>query len=84
MLDTLDARLAQAPAGELGHMDFLQVLCDDEISRRESMRSPGASAVPTSTSRPPWKTSTSPPARNCPQRRSVTSRRCAGYTPARP
>jgi len=37
MLDTLDARLAQAHAGELGHLDFLQVLCQDEASRRESM-----------------------------------------------
>ncbi|MGH3231634.1 MAG: hypothetical protein ACRDOA_24145, partial [Streptosporangiaceae bacterium] len=36
MLDTLDARLAQAHAGELGHLDFLQVLCQDEISRRET------------------------------------------------
>jgi DNA replication protein DnaC len=36
MLDTLDARLAQAHAGELGHLDFLQVLCQDEISRRDS------------------------------------------------
>lgn len=36
MLDTLEARLAQAHAGELGHIDFLQVLCEDEISRRES------------------------------------------------
>ena len=33
----LDARLAQAGAGELGHLDFLQVLCQDEISRRQSM-----------------------------------------------
>ena len=37
MLATIDARLAQARAGELGHIDFLQVLCEDEISRRESM-----------------------------------------------
>ena len=37
MLGTLDARLAQAHAGELGHLDFLQVLCQDEISRRETM-----------------------------------------------
>jgi DNA replication protein DnaC len=37
MLATLDARLAQARAGELGHLDFLQVLCQDEISRRETM-----------------------------------------------
>ncbi len=36
MLETLDARLAQAHAGELGHLDFLQVLCQDEISRRET------------------------------------------------
>ena len=27
MLQTLDARLAQARAGELGHLEFLQVLC---------------------------------------------------------
>ena len=37
MLGTLDARLAQAHAGELGHLDFLQVLCQDEISRCETM-----------------------------------------------
>jgi DNA replication protein DnaC len=37
MLETLDARLAQARAGELGHLDFLQVLCQDEITRRETM-----------------------------------------------
>jgi DNA replication protein DnaC len=37
MLETLSARLAQAQAGELGHLDFLQVLCQDEIARRESM-----------------------------------------------
>jgi DNA replication protein DnaC len=36
MLQTLEARLAQACAGELGHIEFLQVLCHDEIARRES------------------------------------------------
>jgi DNA replication protein DnaC len=36
MLATIEARLAQARAGELGHIDFLQVLCEDEISRRET------------------------------------------------
>ena len=36
-MGTLDARLAQAHAGELGHLDFLQVLCQDEISRRATM-----------------------------------------------
>jgi hypothetical protein len=35
MLDTLDARLDQARAGELGHLEFLQVLCEDEIARRQ-------------------------------------------------
>jgi len=39
MLDTLEARLAQARAGELGHVEFLEVLCEDEIARR------GASAL---------------------------------------
>ncbi|WP_145014084.1 IS21-like element helper ATPase IstB [Mycobacterium marseillense] len=36
MLQTLEARLVQARAGELGHIEFLQVLCHDEIARRES------------------------------------------------
>jgi DNA replication protein DnaC len=36
MLETLEARLVQARAGELGHIEFLQVLCHDEIARRES------------------------------------------------
>jgi DNA replication protein DnaC len=36
MLECLDTRLAQARAGQLGHADFLQVLCEDEIARRES------------------------------------------------
>ena len=37
MLQTLDARLGQARSGELGHLEFLQVLCEDEISRRDTM-----------------------------------------------
>jgi DNA replication protein DnaC len=36
MLDTLDARLGQAQAGELGHLEFLQVLCEDEVARRDA------------------------------------------------
>jgi DNA replication protein DnaC len=36
MLETLEARLAQARAGELGQIEFLQVLCHDEIARRDS------------------------------------------------
>ncbi|MFF7791279.1 ATP-binding protein [Streptomyces sp. NPDC007991] len=39
MLETLDARLTQAQKGELGHVDFLQVLCQDEITRRETVAS---------------------------------------------
>jgi DNA replication protein DnaC len=37
MLDTIEARLSQARAGELGHIEFLQVLCEDEIARRQTM-----------------------------------------------
>jgi DNA replication protein DnaC len=36
MLDTLDARLGQAQAGELGHLEFLQVLRQDEIGRGDA------------------------------------------------
>jgi DNA replication protein DnaC len=36
MLDTLEARLAQARAGELGHLEFLQILCEDELTRRDA------------------------------------------------
>ena len=36
MLDTLDARLVQTRDGQLGHLEFLQVLCEDEIARRET------------------------------------------------
>ena len=36
MLETLDARLAQARTGDLGHLEYLQVLCEDEISRRDT------------------------------------------------
>jgi DNA replication protein DnaC len=36
MLETLEARLAQATAGELGHLELLQVLCGDEIARRDA------------------------------------------------
>ena len=36
MLDTLGTRLAQASAGELGHVELLQVLCADEAARRDA------------------------------------------------
>ena len=83
MLHTLDARLAQAHAGELGHLDFLQVLCHDEITRRETMAmARRLRRARFDQTQPPWKSSTSPPARNCPPRRSATSPRCAGCKPA--
>lgn len=36
MLDTLSTRLAQATAGELGHVELLEVLCQDETARRDT------------------------------------------------
>ena len=36
ILDTLDARLAEARAGTLGHAELLQVLCEDELARRDA------------------------------------------------
>lgn len=36
MLDTLPTRLAQATAGELGHVELLHVLCTDEAARRDA------------------------------------------------
>lgn len=35
MLDTIGVRLGQAAAGELGHVELLEVLCQDETTRRE-------------------------------------------------
>lgn len=36
MLDTLEVRLSQARTGELGHLEFLALLCEDEIARRDT------------------------------------------------
>jgi DNA replication protein DnaC len=36
MLDTLETRLGQANAGELGHVELLAVLCSDEAARRDA------------------------------------------------
>ena len=36
MLETLETRLAEARSGRLGHVEFLQVLLEDEIARREA------------------------------------------------
>lgn len=38
MLDTIEARLAEARAGTLGHGEFLHVLCEDELSRRDAAK----------------------------------------------
>jgi DNA replication protein DnaC len=38
MLGTIDARLAEARAGTLGHAEFLQVLCEDELARRDAAK----------------------------------------------
>jgi DNA replication protein DnaC len=36
MLDTLETRLGQATAGELGYVELLQSLCEDETARRDA------------------------------------------------
>jgi DNA replication protein DnaC len=36
MLDTLEARLAQAAGGHLGHVELLGLLCQDEATRRDA------------------------------------------------
>ncbi len=36
MADALGVRLSQASAGELGHVELLQVLCEDEAARRDT------------------------------------------------
>jgi DNA replication protein DnaC len=38
MLDTLEARLSEARAGRLGHAEFLQVLAEDELARRDAQK----------------------------------------------
>ncbi len=38
MPGTLEARLAEARAGTLGHAELLQVLCEDEIARRDQRK----------------------------------------------
>jgi DNA replication protein DnaC len=36
MLETLETRLAQATAGDIGHIELLQCLCEDEAARRDA------------------------------------------------
>ncbi len=45
----------QTRAGDLGRLEFLQVLCHDEISRRETPPSPAAPGAPVSRRPSPWK-----------------------------
>jgi hypothetical protein len=80
MLGTLEARLAQARAGDLGHLEFLRVLCEDEISRRAGTAIGRRLRRAASTSSPPSRASTSPPAPASPPPRSATSRPCATLT----
>ena len=78
MLETLDARLVQARAGELGHLEFLQVLCHDEITRREATamtRRLRRAHFEQQTTLEGFDFAASP---NCPPRRSATWPRCAG------
>ena len=85
MLDTIDARLAQARAGELGHIEFLQVLCEDEISRRHAMsihRRLRSARFEEQATLEGFDFTASP--RNCPPRRSATWPPCGGCRPASP
>ncbi len=72
ILDTLDARLAEARAGTLGHAELLQVLCEDELARREAgkvARRIKAARFPAAAT---LEDLTSMPARSCPPPRSGT------------
>ena len=82
MLETLDARLAQTRAGTLGHLEFLQVLCEDEIGRRESAALTRRIRRARFEEQSPSKASTSPRTPKSPPRRSATWPHCAGSTPA--
>lgn len=84
MLETLDARLTQAQGGELGHLDFLQVLCQDEISRRETVALERRLRKAKFEQQATLKASTSTLPRSCRPPRSATWRPCAGSTPASP
>src|SRR5664279_5344300 len=77
MLETLDARLAQTRAGTLGHLEFLQVLCEDEIGRRPTApaatpTAPGAHGSANTPARPS-SSSTTTPSESTPPPRPTTS-----------
>jgi DNA replication protein DnaC len=72
MLETLDQRLAQARAGELGHLEFLEVLCQDEIARRQAGALRRRVRRARFESQPPWRTSTSPSTPSSRSPRSAT------------
>ena len=82
MLDTLDARLAQTRDGKLGHLEFLQVLCEDEIARRETAALARRIRRARFEEQATFETSTSPPTRRSPPRCCATWPPCAGSTPA--
>ena len=66
MLDTLDARLAQARAGESATWNSSRSSARTRSRAATRPRSPAACAGPTSRSRSPSRGSTSPPTRSCP------------------
>jgi hypothetical protein len=74
MLETIEVRLAQASAGELGHVELIAARCADEAARRDSAGSSAASGRRASSSSLPSRTSTSPSTRRSPPPRSATSR----------
>ncbi len=74
------------PRRELGHLEFLQVLCEDEISRRRSCMSLAAQdplSGQGSRPRPPWRGSTSRASPKLPAAQDLAIwPPCAGCTPA--
>ncbi|WP_317620311.1 hypothetical protein [Streptomyces sp. CBMA156] len=67
--------------GELGHLDFLQVLCQDEITRRETVAFQQRLQKTKFEQQVTWRSSTSPLPRSCPRPRSATWPPCADSMP---
>lgn len=82
MLDTLDARLAQTRNGDLGHLEFLQALREDEIARRESAALTRRLRRAKFEAQATFEDFDFMPTRNCPVRCCAIWPRCAGWMPA--
>ena len=76
MLDTLQVWLVQAGAGELGHLEFLQVLCEDDLNRRAATAVTRRLRAAHWMSRTASRSSTSPSPRSSPSAPSATSLPC--------